>query len=272
MPVITFSGTLGSGAREIAQLVAQRLGLDYVDREILARTAQSLGVSVAAVEQRDERPVTLGERVASMLSNFLERSVLRYTPEEVARSYGRRSHDYGWKVKGRAKSGRTLEQLLGGYLNAGWELEEASSSYFAAAGPSAIEAISKEPFISEEKAARRRISLEKSRTKAASSREEKRRTCDGPGFYVTNGYVGGIRSRVADHPKPFGTYDEAEEFAVRRLRHLLEFSFDYLLPVAVIESSSRDDADRSVGHVWWVDGKFRGPEVDPRQRSFGFWR
>jgi len=76
MPVITFSGTLGSGAREIAQLVARRLGLDYVDREILARTAQSLGVSVAAVEQRDERPATLAERVASMLSNFLERSAV----------------------------------------------------------------------------------------------------------------------------------------------------------------------------------------------------
>ncbi len=76
MPVITFSGNLGSGAREIAQLVASRLGLDYVDREILARTAQSLGVSVAAVEQRDERPATLGERVASMLTNFLERSAM----------------------------------------------------------------------------------------------------------------------------------------------------------------------------------------------------
>jgi len=76
MPVITFSGTLGSGAREIAQLVARRLRLDYVDREILARTAQSLGVSVAAVEQRDERPATLGERVASMLTNFLERSAV----------------------------------------------------------------------------------------------------------------------------------------------------------------------------------------------------
>jgi len=76
MPVITISGALGSGAKEIAQLVASRLGLDYVDREILARTAQSLGVSVAAVEQRDERTATLGERVASMLTNFLERSAI----------------------------------------------------------------------------------------------------------------------------------------------------------------------------------------------------
>jgi cytidylate kinase len=76
MPVITVSGALGSGARDVAQLVAHRLGLDYVDREILARTAQSLGVSVAAVEQRDERPATLGERVASMLTSFLERSAV----------------------------------------------------------------------------------------------------------------------------------------------------------------------------------------------------
>ena len=76
MPVITISGGLGSGAREVAELAARRLGLDYVDREILARTAQSLGVSVAAVEQRDERPATLGERVASMLTNFLERSAV----------------------------------------------------------------------------------------------------------------------------------------------------------------------------------------------------
>jgi cytidylate kinase len=76
MPVITVSGDLGSGAREVARLVASRLGLDYVDREILARTAQSLGVSVAAVEERDERPVTLGERVAAMLTNFLERSAV----------------------------------------------------------------------------------------------------------------------------------------------------------------------------------------------------
>ena len=76
MAIVTFSGFMGSGAMEIASLVAGRLGLDYVDREILARAAQSLGVSLAAVEKRDERPVTLGERLASMLRNFLERSAV----------------------------------------------------------------------------------------------------------------------------------------------------------------------------------------------------
>ena len=76
MPVITVSGTMGSGAREIAYLAASRLGLDFVDHEILTRAAQSLGVSVAAVEQRDERLATLGERMASLLRNFLERSAM----------------------------------------------------------------------------------------------------------------------------------------------------------------------------------------------------
>jgi cytidylate kinase len=76
MPVITVSGTMGSGAREIAYLAASRLGLDFVDHEILTRAAQSLGVSVAAVEQRDERLATLGERLASLLRNFLERSAM----------------------------------------------------------------------------------------------------------------------------------------------------------------------------------------------------
>jgi len=76
MPVITVSGAMGSGAREIAELAARQSGLDYVDREILARAAQSLGVSVTAVEQRDERLATLGERLASMLRIFLERSAV----------------------------------------------------------------------------------------------------------------------------------------------------------------------------------------------------
>jgi len=76
MAVVTFSGAMGSGAMEIASLAAGRLGLDYVDREILARAAQSLGVSVAAVEHHDERIATLGERVASLLRNFLERSAM----------------------------------------------------------------------------------------------------------------------------------------------------------------------------------------------------
>lgn len=74
MPVITICGSLGSGGRDIARLTAAKLGFDYVDQEILVEAARALGVSVDAVESRDERASSLGERLAGMLRNVLERS------------------------------------------------------------------------------------------------------------------------------------------------------------------------------------------------------
>jgi len=74
VPVITVSGPTGGGAREVGQLVASKLGLDYVDREILAQAAETLGVSVDAVEHHDERTSSFGERLSLLLRNFLERS------------------------------------------------------------------------------------------------------------------------------------------------------------------------------------------------------
>lgn len=74
MPVVTVSGTMGSGAREVARLAAEILGIDYVDQEILVDAAQRLGVSARVVAQRDEHVPTFGERLASLLRTFLERS------------------------------------------------------------------------------------------------------------------------------------------------------------------------------------------------------
>jgi CMP/dCMP kinase len=74
MPIVTVTGSLGSGAREIALASATRLGLDYVDREILVEAARQLGVTVAAVESRDERPTSIGERLASVMRTLMERS------------------------------------------------------------------------------------------------------------------------------------------------------------------------------------------------------
>lgn len=74
MPVVTVSGGLASGAREVARLAASRLGYDYVDQEILVEAARALGVPYERVESRDERTASLGERVAAMLRAFLERS------------------------------------------------------------------------------------------------------------------------------------------------------------------------------------------------------
>jgi len=74
MAVVTISGTLGSGTRDIGRLAAARLGLDYVDRGILVEAARALGVSVEAVESFDERGMSRGDRLAALLRRVLERS------------------------------------------------------------------------------------------------------------------------------------------------------------------------------------------------------
>lgn len=197
--------------------------------------------------------------------NLLERMVIRYTPEEVARNYGKRQHDYGWKVRGRARPGLTLEQLLKIYLDKGWTLASASPSYFDVRGD-AIQGISQEPFISVERTEKRRGQLARQREKAEASRQEKTAKKDGPGFYVTNRYTGSAtHSRVADHERPFPAYEAAEEFAWERLRYLEGMSLGYLLPVLVVAAESRRDAELCQGEVLWVNGKYRGPAADPRQ-------
>ena len=74
MPVVTMSGTAGSGAREVGPLVAEILGVDYVDRQIMVDAARRLGVSAEALAERDKLSTGFGERLANMLRTFLERS------------------------------------------------------------------------------------------------------------------------------------------------------------------------------------------------------
>jgi cytidylate kinase len=78
MAIVTISGNRGSGALEIGRLAAQRLGYDYVDREILTEAARALGVSEVALAGRDDSspPRTLRERLASFFQDFLERSAV----------------------------------------------------------------------------------------------------------------------------------------------------------------------------------------------------
>jgi cytidylate kinase len=84
MPVITVSGYLASGGREIAQRVAADLHLEFVDQMILVEAARQLGVSVAAMENRDERTTSIGERVAAALSSLMERSAAVGTFDPVS--------------------------------------------------------------------------------------------------------------------------------------------------------------------------------------------
>ena len=74
MAVVTMGGLTGGGGRLLGPTVARRLGADYVDRLILTNAARHVGATVEALHQREERPLTRGERFLSMLQRILERS------------------------------------------------------------------------------------------------------------------------------------------------------------------------------------------------------
>lgn len=74
MPVITMSGTIASGAREVGRRVANLLGLDFVDQQLMVQAAQRCGVPVGALAERDERAATFRKRVSTVVNTLLERS------------------------------------------------------------------------------------------------------------------------------------------------------------------------------------------------------
>jgi cytidylate kinase len=74
MPVITMSGNIASGAREVGQAVAQELGIDFVDQQLMVQASQRCGVSVGTVAEHDERRGSLRERLSGLIRVALERS------------------------------------------------------------------------------------------------------------------------------------------------------------------------------------------------------
>lgn len=53
--VITIGRSFGSGGRQLGQLLAKRLGIDYYDKKLLTESARRAGVSPAYFEKNDER-------------------------------------------------------------------------------------------------------------------------------------------------------------------------------------------------------------------------
>lgn len=74
MFVVTVNCKVGSGASEVGSELARILEIDYVDRLILAEAAKRVGATVSALIEKEQRPVTLGDRIARALQNILERS------------------------------------------------------------------------------------------------------------------------------------------------------------------------------------------------------
>ena len=74
MPVLTVSGKLASGAREVGEAAAAVLGIDFVDQRLLVEAAQRCGVPVETMAEHDERRPGFRERLAETMRIFLERS------------------------------------------------------------------------------------------------------------------------------------------------------------------------------------------------------
>jgi cytidylate kinase len=76
MPVITMTGKITSGAREVGRLVANVLGIDFVDQQLMVQAAQRCGVPVGVMAEHDERYATFRKRVSSVVNTLLERSAV----------------------------------------------------------------------------------------------------------------------------------------------------------------------------------------------------
>src|SRR5512140_1150305 len=67
MPVITIRGQLGAGTTEIGKLIAQKLNINYVDREILAEVALRLHSPTESIVHKEMPPSSLLGRIEAAL-------------------------------------------------------------------------------------------------------------------------------------------------------------------------------------------------------------
>jgi cytidylate kinase len=67
MPVITIRGQFGSGTSEIGELIAHKLGIDFVDRKIIADVAERLRTSSQSIADKEMPPSTLLGRIAEAI-------------------------------------------------------------------------------------------------------------------------------------------------------------------------------------------------------------
>ena len=74
MPVIAIEGRAGSGVRDIGCMVADNLGIDFVDRIIIAEVARRVGATVRAIAERETKVPSLSERLGNVVQKMLKRS------------------------------------------------------------------------------------------------------------------------------------------------------------------------------------------------------
>ena len=76
MPVITINGPIGSGPVPVGQMVADLLGLNFVDRLVFTTAARMMGTPVGALIDKEQRVVRFRDRLGRLIQTMLERSAV----------------------------------------------------------------------------------------------------------------------------------------------------------------------------------------------------
>ena len=76
MSVVTIEGRLGAGAPDLGRIVAKELGLDFIDRLLLADIAKRVGSTMGALSDQERRVPTLTNRFAQSIQRMLHRSAV----------------------------------------------------------------------------------------------------------------------------------------------------------------------------------------------------
>ena len=76
MATITIGGLTGSGGRHVGKAVAEALGFDYIDRLILSEAAKQIGSTVQAMQEKEDKRVSVIENLSSLAQRILERSAM----------------------------------------------------------------------------------------------------------------------------------------------------------------------------------------------------
>lgn len=79
MVVIALGGQTGGGGRIVGPVVADRLGIDYVDRLILTQAAIELGATVGALHEIEEKRPSNSDRFFSSIQKILHKYALANT-------------------------------------------------------------------------------------------------------------------------------------------------------------------------------------------------
>jgi hypothetical protein len=107
-----------------------------------------------------------------------------------------------------------------------------------------------------------------------------------PGFYVVPGETVGPDDTVYNADGPYVAFEKAGNVLSpdeRWQAELEDYSVDDVedaaratlkvhqnTPVMIVEAKNAREAAAGRGHVWWVNGSYKGPPVDPRQKGFGW--